>query len=80
LSNGHSFFLEMSAVTEMVGKRFDRLVVIERAGSQNAKAAWLCRCRCGEMTVVVGAHLRENLTKSCGCLQRETQYPHADKG
>ena len=64
----------------MAGKSFDRLVVIERAGSKNAKAAWLCVCECGERSIVVGAHIREGITKSCGCLRRENLYPHTDKG
>ena len=70
----------MSRVVEMSGKRFGRLVVIERAGSRNDKASFWCLCDCGTETITTGAHLRENMTKSCGCLQRERQFPHTDKG
>jgi len=54
-------------------------VVIERAGSsQGGKAKWRALCRCGNETITTGAHLRERMTKSCGCLKRETK-PNKDR-
>lgn len=58
---------------EMQGKRFGKLIVLERADnyitpSGNVFSQWLCRCDCGETTVVNGTSLRRGLTKSCGCL------------
>ena len=32
---------------------------------------FLCRCECGNETVVEYSHLRGGTTKSCGCLRRE---------
>jgi len=64
------------SIIDLVGQRYGRLVVIERAEDQvfpsgNRKAKWLCRCDCGETVTVLGCHLRSGNTNSCGCLQRE---------
>lgn len=57
---------------DMLGQRFERLEVIQRAENQaDGRARWLCRCDCGEETVVSGRNLRTGITKSCGCLRRE---------
>ena len=51
------------------GKRYNRLTVIERVESATKSARWLCRCDCGNMTVVTGANLRYGAVKSCGCIR-----------
>ena len=35
------------------------------------KSKWLCKCDCGNETIVVGGRLNYGTTKSCGCLKRE---------
>lgn len=59
----------MSRVKDLTGQRFDRLVVIERVGSNSdGVATWHCLCDCGNECIVEGANLRKGNTKSCGCL------------
>jgi hypothetical protein len=53
------------------GLRFGRLLVIAREGTKHGHAAWLCRCDCGNDSVVLGNHLRAGLTTSCGCFKIE---------
>lgn len=62
----------MSRANDLTGRRFGRLLVIERAGS-NAKgnSLWKCLCDCGKETVVVGYTLTGNRSHSCGCLHHE---------
>lgn len=57
----------------MAGKRFGRLVVVRRAGSDSIKknVIWLCKCDCGRGSVVKGWSLRSGRIQSCGCLQKE---------
>lgn len=63
----------MSALKDLTGQRFGRLVVIERAGSDTqGLATWFCRCDCGRKCVIRGAAMRKGNTKSCGCLHNET--------
>lgn len=59
-------------VVDLVGQTFARLTVVSRAGSQNKKATWLCRCDCGNEVVVKSDNLKTGNTKSCGCQKRES--------
>ena len=62
----------MSKLLNLTGQRFGRLVVVERStNSKNGKARWLCKCDCGNDTVVFSTSLVRGLTHSCGCLNRE---------
>jgi hypothetical protein len=64
------------ATIDMVGKRCGKLVVLERAGSDQSRgrsqshALWSCLCDCGGTIVVAGGHLREGRVLSCGCARR----------
>lgn len=54
--------------TDLSGKRFSRLIVIERAGtSACGHPQWKCKCDCGNITIVDGRSLKSGATKSCGC-------------
>jgi len=62
----------VSKVKNLVGERFGRLVVVERAeDSKSGATRWRCRCDCGEVRIVYRGHLRSGHTASCGCLQKE---------
>jgi hypothetical protein len=51
----------------MIGRRFGRLLVIERVPSVDRYARFKCACDCGTLTEVRGSHLRSGHAKSCGC-------------
>lgn len=57
----------MPALIDITGQRFGRLVVVEYV----KPSRWLCRCDCGRETIVRQPSLRNNVTKSCGCLRVE---------
>lgn len=62
----------MSKANELSGKRFGRLLVLERAGSNSkGNSLWRCRCDCGNETIVVGYSLAGGRSQSCGCLHHE---------
>lgn len=62
----------MNKSYDMVGKRFNRLVVIKHYDNNRKNGVkWLCMCNCGQEVIVLGSSLRKGNTKSCGCLQRE---------
>jgi hypothetical protein len=56
---------------DLVGERFGRLVVVEKAHKQRGKQYWKCKCDCGNTTISIGWQLEGGLAKSCGCLRRE---------
>jgi hypothetical protein len=59
----------MPRLIDLTGKRFGYLVAIEQTIEKSHDANWLCKCVCGQETVVRGLYLRRGLTKSCGCSQ-----------
>lgn len=63
----------MSAkVIDLTGRRFERLLVIDRAkNSKSGKVYWRCLCACGAQVDVRSRRLRDGTTRSCGCLARE---------
>ena len=61
----------MGKFIDLTGKKFGRLTVIERAKNKGKSTMWLCKCDCGNETIVNGSSLKKDLTKSCGCLNIE---------
>lgn len=65
----------------MLGRRFERLIVLRRwsPGGYGAPTLWECRCDCGELRVVAHNDLARRRQKSCGCLRRElATRPHSE--
>ena len=60
----------LSRRTIETGNRYGRLTVISSAVPDGHGARWLCRCDCGNTTVVRGSSLRSRHSKSCGCLRK----------
>lgn len=54
----------------MIGKRFGRLVVIERDFTSK-RTKWICECDCGNIKSIQQCHLKSGATTSCGCYQKE---------
>lgn len=61
----------MGKFQDLTGQRFGRLTVIERTRNIGKYTAWLCRCDCGNKKIIKSKSLKDNSTKSCGCLQKE---------
>ena len=62
---------------DLTGQRFDRLTVlgpapIRRAPNGKTRRYRLCRCDCGAEIETRIDQLIHGITRSCGCLQRET--------
>ena len=55
----------------LVGERFGRLLVLEKADNVNKKTAYKCICDCGNITIKTTRELRRGDTTSCGCLNKE---------
>jgi hypothetical protein len=51
------------------GERYGLLTVIAEAPKRNQSRYYICRCDCGNETVVRAAQLRNGKTQSCGCLR-----------
>lgn len=55
---------------DIKNKKFNQIKVLYYDVTSIAKghAYWICRCSCGKKFSVRGSHLRNNQTKSCGCI------------
>lgn len=58
-----------SRAFDLSGMEFGDLTVIERCGTRNGNAMWVCWCRCGNYTRVSASSLMSGRTRSCGCLR-----------
>lgn len=63
-------------LNDLTGQRFGRLTVVERAedavrANGKHRVRWLCKCDCGNYSIVDSSSLHSGNTQSCGCLKRE---------
>ena len=56
---------------DLTGNTYHRLTVVSRAPNRNDKVNWNCICICGNKSVARGIHLRNGISRSCGCLRNE---------
>jgi hypothetical protein len=56
-------------VRDLVGLKFNRLLVLSRAENEkhSGNTRWNCLCDCGNKTVTSGTNLTRGISKSCGC-------------
>lgn len=64
-----------SRIMDLLGKRFGKLIVVERVDKpgQDGFFTWKCICDCGNEKLADGYTLRKGLVTSCGCL-RQSKY------
>jgi hypothetical protein len=61
----------MSLMVDLAGKRFGRLVAIERVAPRDRRQYWKVRCDCGAEKEVDHKNLNSGRVNSCGCFRRE---------
>lgn len=62
----------MPLLIDLTGKRFGKLVVINRASNTAYKhVRWHVHCDCGNDKIVSGKNLKHGDSTSCGCYARE---------
>lgn len=60
-------------IMDLTGEKFEKLTVLELDHVEKSKRYWKCQCECGNTTVVREGNLQHGITKSCGCLRRESK-------
>jgi len=55
----------------ITGQIFGYLSVIKLYNIEKYKHKWLCKCKCGNETVVDYSSLMRSMTRSCGCLRKD---------
>lgn len=57
---------------DLTGKKFNMLTAIRiHSKDKYNHANWLCKCDCGNETIVAGSNLRSGQAVSCGCYKKE---------
>lgn len=66
----------MPAFQDITGKRFGRLIAVERVVPDKGRAKWLCGCDCGKTTLISISKLNSGSNTSCGCRKhiRDTRF------
>jgi len=60
-------------IIDLTGKKFNKLTVVslhekrKQKRSSSTKLYWLCKCDCGNTTILCGDEIKSMNTKSCGC-------------
>jgi len=66
-------------IKDLTDQRFGKLTVIKLdCKDKRGECKWLCKCDCGNETVVYGSHLRKGDTVSCGCVMRTANKTHGE--
>lgn len=69
-------------VKDLSGKKFNYLTVIKQEGfvvrdkGRKGNALWLCRCECGNTTIVDSSKIQSGRKKSCGCMKDSHKTTH----
>lgn len=62
----------MSKRKDLTGQKFGKLTVLRYSHTNhNGVVYYECKCECGNTKVIGGNNLKNNTTKSCGCLRKE---------
>lgn len=60
----------MAIAANLIGMRFGKLTVIQRAeNNHRGNTMWLCKCDCGGEKIALGYDLTHGRTMSCGCFK-----------
>lgn len=70
----------MTARLDLTGEKSGKLTAIKPHGSdKRGSALWLCRCDCGNESIVLASNFKKGQSKSCGCSRFEVKHGHAIK-
>ena len=56
-----------------IGEKYNYWTIINTAPSRHKHKYWLCQCDCGTIREVLGTDLKNNKSKSCGCIKSKNQ-------
>ena len=62
--------IPVGKANNLIGQKFGKLTVLYRTENKGKQIAWACQCDCGNQISVIGCHLKDGHTKSCGCYKK----------
>ena len=67
----------MGKMIDLTGQKFGFLTALYDSGKReptNGTVKWMCKCDCGNFTIVNSNQLRTGGTISCGCAKQRRKY------
>lgn len=64
--------IKAEQLTDLLGKRFGKLIVIRRVENLKNRARWECLCDCGETCFVTTHQLKVLHKQDCGCVYKKS--------
>jgi len=60
-------------LNDLINKKYNKLTVIGETKEKDkfGNKLWICKCECGNSTIISTHNLISGHTKSCGCLHKE---------
>lgn len=80
LMSGHKKSCGCRKRPNLIGKKFNRLIVTKLVGTKNGKRIWECKCDCGNIRTAIHSKLTNGSLQSCGCKKREDMLKRQWKG
>ena len=71
-------------IQNLLGQKFNKLIVIDGPIIKNKRTYWTCQCECGKIKNIRADMLKAGSTKSCGCFKTTSlinynkNKPHLD--
>lgn len=59
----------MKEFRDISNQKYGKLTPVEYVGVYKNRSSWLCKCDCGNETIVSATKILSGHTKSCGCLK-----------
>lgn len=72
----HRERMHETSYEDLVGQRFEHLLVKKDIGRRGTSTLWLCLCDCGNYTEATTADLRRRHKVSCGCYAKSMRITH----
>lgn len=63
-------------LNDLIGKTYNRLTIVSFHSVKKGRTHFLCKCSCGNTTIVNLSKLNYGSTKSCGCIKANSNVRH----
>jgi hypothetical protein len=63
--------MQKISLEQLINKQFNKLTILEESYKKNNRRFFLCKCDCGNKTILPLSNIINGYTKSCGCIKKK---------